>query len=193
MYRHVDLAYWACDNEIVLESLTFPMTLTLSAMQVTIRRAGQQDLLAIMRLLADDPLSAGRGDIAQQADMPAFRDALNRISQDRSNDLIVVLDDNDVVAGTLQLTLIPGMARRGATRLLVEAVRVASEQRSAGLGSGIMGWVMNVAAPTLGADLIQLTSDTQRLDAHRFYRRLGFVDSHVGFKYEVLAPTVAAR
>jgi hypothetical protein len=29
---------------------------------------------------------------------------------------------------------------------------------------------------------VQLTSDNSRADAHRFYERLGFVASHVGFK-----------
>jgi GNAT superfamily N-acetyltransferase len=87
------------------------------------------------------------------------------------------------VVGTLQLTAIPGMARRGSTRLLVEAVRVASLKRSSGIGGAMMSWVTGVAAPALGADLVQLTSDAARSDAHRFYERLGFVASHVGFKY----------
>jgi hypothetical protein len=29
---------------------------------------------------------------------------------------------------------------------------------------------------------VQLTSNKARQDAHRFYQRLGFVESHVGFK-----------
>jgi hypothetical protein len=39
------------------------------------------------------------------------------------------------------------------------------------------------ASHELGAPLVQLTSDAARSDAHRFYLRLGFIDSHVGFKY----------
>lgn len=101
------------------------------------------------------------------------------------NDLIVAVDAKGDVVGTLQLTVIPGMARQGATRLLVEAVRVSSTRRSAGIGGALMEWVMHVAAPALGVGLVQLTSDAARVDAHRFYTRLGFVDSHVGFKYAV--------
>jgi GNAT superfamily N-acetyltransferase len=33
-----------------------------------------------------------------------------------------------------------------------------------------------------GCALVQLTSDKARADAHRFYERLGFEASHVGFK-----------
>jgi GNAT superfamily N-acetyltransferase len=141
-----------------------------------------------MGLLSDDPVSAGRGDTASDEDEPAYGTALDRIVSDPGNDLLVAIDHTDTIVGTLQLTLIPGMARRGSTRLLVEAVRVASTERSSGIGGGLMRWVIEQAARDLGAPLIQLTSDAARSDAHRFYRRLGFVDSHVGFKFHV-APT----
>ena len=75
------------------------------------------------------------------------------------------------------------MARQGATRLLVEAVRVSSSVRSRGIGSAVMLWVMHAAAPATGATLVQLTSDAARVDAHRFYTRLGFAASQIGFKY----------
>lgn len=103
---------------------------------------------------------------------------------DGSNDLLVAEHDGAVV-GTFQLTRIPGMSRRGATRLLVEAVRVSSRLRSSGVGSALMRWVTDVAAVDLGTPMVQLTSDAQRVDAHRFYERLGFAGSHKGFKYSV--------
>ena len=77
------------------------------------------------------------------------------------------------------------MARRGSTRLLVEAVRVAGQHRSGGIGSAMMRWVVEEAAPATRSSLVQLTSDEARIDAHRFYARLGFVGSHRGFKYQV--------
>jgi GNAT superfamily N-acetyltransferase len=91
----------------------------------------------------------------------------------------------------MQLTRIPGLSRRGATRLLVEVVRVSSARRSSGIGSALMRWTTDVAAPALGAALVQLTSDEARTDAHRFYERLGFVGSHRGFKYAVQVPSDA--
>ena len=74
------------------------------------------------------------------------------------------------------------MVRGGATRLLVEAVFVARAARSRGIGTSLMRWVVNAAAPSLGTDLVQLTSDATREGAHRFYQRLGFTASHIGFK-----------
>jgi GNAT superfamily N-acetyltransferase len=70
----------------------------------------------------------------------------------------------------------------GATRLQIEAVRVRNDLRSSGIGSAMIRWAMD-AAPGLGAGIVQLTSDRARTDAHRFYERLGFVPSHLGFKY----------
>ena len=92
---------------------------------------------------------------------------------------MVVNEVNEPLA-TMQLTRIPGMARRGSTRLLIEAVRVRSDYRSSGIGTGMMRWVTGTAAPSVEASLVQLTSDEARQDAHRFYERLGFIGSHRG-------------
>jgi GNAT superfamily N-acetyltransferase len=172
----------------VISELRLPASVSAREARVLLRRATPDDLRAIMRLLSDDPVSAGRGDVASDEDEDAYATALSRIIDDPSNDLLVAVGQDQVVVGTLQLTVIPGMARRGSTRLLVEAVRVASTERSSGIGSALMRWVVGEAAIDLRAPLVQLTSDAARTDAHRFYRRLGFVDSHVGFKYSVPSP-----
>lgn len=173
------------DNESMLERLNLPVPIAAPIGDITIRRAHADDVRRLMELLSDDPISASRGDVADDSDEPAYAAAFERIVADDANDLIVAVDAQGAVVGTLQLTLIPGMARRGSTRLLVEAVRVASPQRSAGFGGSMMRWVNECAAVDLGADLVQLTSDAARIDAHRFYERLGFVGSHVGFKFRV--------
>jgi GNAT superfamily N-acetyltransferase len=187
----------------MLLSLDLPVALETRAGAVLLRRAAPADLDALMALLSDDPISASRGDVASAEDAPAYRRALEEILGDAGNDLLVAeVAGSDGVAevhgvaesaagtgaeivGTMQLTRIPGMARRGSTRLLVEAVRVRSDLRSAGIGGAMMRWVTEVAAPTLGSSLVQLTSDAARADAHRFYERLGFAASHVGFKFRV--------
>ncbi|MFE6995780.1 GNAT family N-acetyltransferase [Microbacterium sp. NPDC057659] len=168
----------------MLDALPLPHPFDSRAGAAVLRRATPDDADAIIALLADDPISASRGDQASDADRPAYAAALVEILAEPSNDLLVV-DLDGALVGTLQLTLIPGMARQGAKRLLIEAVRVRSTLRSSGIGSAVMRWVSDAAAPALGAALIQLTSDAARTDAHRFYERLGYVGSHVGFKYRV--------
>ena len=81
----------------------------------------------------------------------------------------------------MQLTGIPGLARSGATRLTVEAVRVDEQLHGNGLGSAMMAWAVEEGRRR-DVSLVQLTSDKARDDAHRFYERLGFTPSHVGFK-----------
>lgn len=169
----------------MISTLNLPVILSAKGQELTLRRASDEDLAALMLLLADDPISAMRGDKDSASEAAAYRSALTAIVADPSNELLVVVNETDEPLATMQLTRIPGMARRGSTRLLIEAVRVRSENRSSGIGSAMMRWVTGSAAPALEAPLVQLTSDEARQDAHRFYERLGFVGSHRGFKYRV--------
>lgn len=168
----------------MLDALPLPYSFESRIGTALLRRATVDDTDAVIALLADDPISAARGDVASEEDRPAYRQGLIEILAEPSNDLLIVELDGAIV-GTLQLTSIPGMARRGARRLLVEAVRVQSSLRSSGIGSAVMRWVSEAAAPAVGASMVQLTSDASRTDAHRFYERLGYVGSHRGFKYSV--------
>ena len=85
------------------------------------------------------------------------------------------------MAGCVQLTVIPGLSRRGLKRGLIEGVRIHSAERGKGLGERLIRHAIDLARVE-GCGLVQLTSDSSRLDAHRFYERLGFVASHVGMK-----------
>jgi len=101
---------------------------------------------------------------------------IDGIRPDRRHPLL-----GDEVVATLQLTVIPGLARGGALRAQIEAVRVDARWRSRGLGGALIRWAI-AEAERRGCALVQLTADATRTDAHRFYTRLGFVDSHVGYK-----------
>lgn len=169
----------------MIRTLNLPVSLSAKAQEFTLRRATEHDLGALMLLLADDPISATRGDEANEADTASYLSALTAIITDPSNGLLVVVSETDEPLATMQLTRIPGMARRGSTRLLIETVRVRSDHRSSGIGSTMMRWVTGTAAPAVEASLVQLTSDEARQDAHRFYEQLGFVASHRGFKYKI--------
>lgn len=141
------------------------------------REAVHADLPAIVALLADDVLGKAR-DVAVVDE--AYERAFADIDADPRNQLIVAEHDAEVVA-CLQVTYIPGLGRHGAERAQVEAVRVRSDCRGQGLGEKLMKWVIDQASQR-GCALVQLTTDKSRLDAHRFYSRLGFVASHEGMK-----------
>ena len=160
------------------------VTLTLFTGSAVLRRATRNDLPAILGLLADDPISASRGDADRAEDLPVYESAFAAIDEDPAQQLLVATSTEGEVIGTMQLTVIPGLARVGSSRLQIEAVRVRADHRSRGIGGAMIRWAVD-KAPTYGAQLVQLTSDAARVDAHRFYERLGFTASHVGFKYPV--------
>ncbi|WP_328872522.1 GNAT family N-acetyltransferase [Streptomyces sp. NBC_00287] len=142
-----------------------------------IRPATADDVPAIVAMLADDPLGAQR---ESPDDLTPYLSALERLSRD-PNQHLMVADREGRVVGTLQLTLIPGLSRKGATRSIIEAVRIHADERGSGLGTQFIEWAVEESRRQ-GCRLVQLTSDASRTDAHRFYERLGFEASHVGFK-----------
>ena len=142
-----------------------------------IRPAIAADVPAIVAMLADDPLGAQR---ESPDDLTPYMSALERLSGDPNQHLMVAVREGHI-AGTLQLTIIPGLSRKGATRSIIEAVRIHADQRGSGLGTQLIEWAIDESRRQ-GCQLVQLTSDAARTDAHRFYERLGFEASHVGFK-----------
>jgi ribosomal protein S18 acetylase RimI-like enzyme len=146
------------------------------------RTARREDLPALVRLLADDVLGASRERPSDP--LPeAYGKAFDAIERDPNNELIVA-EMNGKVVGMLQLTFIPGISRQGAWRALIEAVRVDSSLRSAGLGRRLIDRAIDRARER-GCAMAQLTSDKQRADAIRFYQSLGFVASHEGLKLQL--------
>jgi GNAT superfamily N-acetyltransferase len=145
-----------------------------------VRRATAADVPAIVGLLADDELGATR-ETGSDAELTAYRAAFAAIDADPGQLLIVVTAEDGEVAATVQLTFIPGLARQGALRAQIEAVRVGAGYRSQGLGEAMITWAV-AEARRRGWRIVQLTSDKRRPDAHRFYQRLGFTATHEGFK-----------
>ncbi|MBB1255752.1 GNAT family N-acetyltransferase [Streptomyces sp. OF3] len=144
---------------------------------LVIRAATAEDVPAIVAMLADDPLGAQRESPSEPA---VYQAAFAHIAVD-PNQHLVVAERAGAVVGTLQLTVIPGLSRRGASRALIEAVRVRADERGGGLGGELIRWAVDEARQ-LDCALVQLTSDNSRVDAHRFYERLGFAATHTGFK-----------
>ncbi|WP_406311593.1 GNAT family N-acetyltransferase [Streptosporangium sp. NBC_01639] len=145
-------------------------------MPVTFRPARAEDVPLLVAMIADDAVSAARtGDYGDE-----HRAAFEVIDADPNNELIVAELDGEVV-GTMQLTYIPGISRRGALRMQIEAVRITSALRGRGLGRQMMEWAVE-RGRARGCALVQLTTDKTRKDAHRFYDSLGFVASHEGYK-----------
>jgi len=146
---------------------------------IAFRRATEADIAAIVAMLADDPLGAVREDASTLA-APAYLAAFRAIDAD-PNQVLAVMTEGGRVVGTLQLIFIAGLSRKGALRGQIEAVRVAAGRRGEGLGQRLFEWAI-AECRARGCRTVQLTTDRSRADAHRFYDRLGFEASHIGYK-----------
>lgn len=89
-----------------------------------IREAKRDDVPAIVALLADDPIAAGRETASAEPDQAYWR-AFDAIESDPGN-LLVVADRAGEVMGTRQLIFIPSLTRRGGERAEIEGVRVSA-------------------------------------------------------------------
>lgn len=151
---------------------------------MALRRATAEDVPLIVNLLADDQLGATRDGATTDEGLQPYLNAFDAINADPSHLLLVATDGAQVLA-TMQLSFLPGLARQGALRAQIEAVRVRHDYRSRGLGAALFAWAIEEARRRNCA-LVQLTTDKSRVDAHRFYERLGFVASHEGLKLKLL-------
>ena len=146
---------------------------------VTFRLAVREDVLSIVRLLAEDDLGSQRE--CYENPLPeSYYVAFDEINRDPHHELIVA-ELNGEVIGTLHLMFLPSLSYQGGLRAQVESVRVDSKYRGQGIGSELMKWTI-ARAKERGAHLVQLTTHGSRVDAHRFYERLGFKGSHLGMK-----------
>jgi ribosomal protein S18 acetylase RimI-like enzyme len=144
---------------------------------ITIRPARKADVAAIIAMLADDHLGRARERIEDPLPTPYY-DAFERLSRD-PNITLMVAEEGTRVIGCLQLCILPGLSSQGASRGLIEDVRVASDRRSRGIGEQLVQWALGEARAK-GCKLVELLTNNSRVDAQRFYERLGFARSHVG-------------
>jgi ribosomal protein S18 acetylase RimI-like enzyme len=146
--------------------------------QVTVRRARRDDVGSIIAMLADDPLGGARERLEDPLPQTYF-DAFERVERDPNIRLVVAEDGKGAIVGCLQLCILPGLSSQGASRGLLEDVRVATHCRSRGIGEQLVRWAV-AEARAKGCKLVELLTHHTRVDAQRFYERLGFARSHVG-------------
>ena len=145
-------------------------------MQPVFRPAGRADVSAVIALLADDMLGQGR----ESADPARYLAAFDAMQAEGANHLIVGTIGRDIVA-CYQITFISGLSLSAARRAQIEGVRVASSRRGEGIGEALIRDA-ETRARAARCTLIQFTTNRSRTEAHRFYDRLGFTASHIGYK-----------
>jgi GNAT superfamily N-acetyltransferase len=150
--------------------------------ELLIREAREDDIPAIVALYAADALG-GHDDTTEEGALSDYMRAFRRIAKSPNDSLYVAEIDGDVV-GVFQTTLITQITGRGSTNLTIEAIQTRSDMRGKGIGTAMIEFAVDRGREA-GVRMIQLTSNRVRTDAHRFYERLGFVESHAGFKMKL--------
>ena len=143
---------------------------------IRFREARREDVGAIVALLRDDALGAGReGD-----DLAPYLAAFDAVEANPAHQLLVGEVEGEVSA-CYQLSFLDGLSLKATRRAQIEGVRVATAFRGRGYGAALMADA-EARARAMGCRLMQLTTHASRERAHAFYARLGFTPSHVGFK-----------
>ncbi|MFP5020387.1 GNAT family N-acetyltransferase [Pseudonocardia phyllosphaerae] len=163
--------------------------LVLGRHRLQIVRAARPDVPAVVALLAADPdgatrESAGTTTLTDPADPALYDAAFDALDRDPGRFLAVVRAPDQRVVATVQLTILPGLARRGSTRLLVEGLRVAPGWRDRGLGAALLEWAHDHGR-TRGAVLSQVVTGTNRVEALGFLEHIGYERTHAGFEREL--------
>ena len=147
--------------------------------RLIIRESQEADLPALIGLFAADPLG-GHGDTTDPSAYDDYLRAFRAIAASRDQTLYVAELDGELV-GTFPTTVMTSLNARGSSVMIIEAVQTRGDLRGQGIGAQMINFCV-AEAKSRGMRLVQLTSNAQRKDAHRFYERLGFKPSHLGFK-----------
>jgi GNAT superfamily N-acetyltransferase len=146
---------------------------------LVIRPAGVADLACIVELLRLGPVPAGPPSTEDSEDLGPYRTALDEIAA--SDGAVLVAELSGEVVGACQLIVFRHLQAGGGRCAEIESVHVHPDHRGSGVGGELVRHAIE-RARGLGCYRVQLTSNAARPDAHRFYERLGFSPSHVGFK-----------
>ncbi|MGA0615892.1 GNAT family N-acetyltransferase [Paracoccus sp. KR1-242] len=145
-------------------------------MTVNFRPASRDDVAAVVALLADDMLGKGR----EGTELAPYLAAFDSMQGEGAN-LLVVGTVGDTVVACYQITFISGLSLTAARRAQIEGVRVAGHLRGQRIGEALIADA-EARARAAGCTLMQFTTNKSRAQAHRFYDRLGFTPSHIGYK-----------
>ncbi|WHA40058.1 GNAT family N-acetyltransferase [Agrobacterium larrymoorei] len=149
---------------------------------LVIREAREEDVPALAALFAADEIG-GHGDTTDEAALPDYLAAFRAIAMS-PNETLYVGELDGAVVGTFQTAVLTKLVGRGAVSMVIEAVQTREDMRGRGIGAIMIRYCIEEARKR-GLSTVQLTSNAARIDAHRFYERLGFEKRHFGFRMKL--------
>jgi ribosomal protein S18 acetylase RimI-like enzyme len=138
-------------------------------MAVTLRPAGDADAEQVASLMTE---------LGYPSTAAGVEDRLHGSLNSQTSCCLVVQADDEVI-GVMSAELIPYFPT-GSTICRVTSLVVSSRHRSRGVGEKLMAAAATFAREH-GCSGIEVTSAERRVDAHRFYQRLGFARAGLRF------------
>lgn len=152
------------------------MTSSIVMNKVVVRDAKKPELPRIIELIQ---LGALGTSVEKPEELAPYERAFDVIEMSGSSLLVAEVDGE--IVGTLQLIVFQHLQYNGGLCGELESVHVHPDWRNHGVG-GVLVEAALARAQAQGCYRVQLTSNSQRSDAHRFYENHGFAKSHQGFK-----------
>ncbi|AYG65885.1 MULTISPECIES: GNAT family N-acetyltransferase [unclassified Rhizobium] len=147
--------------------------------RLVIREAEESDLSSLIELFAADSMGS-HGDTADPSAYDNYLRAFRTIAAS-SNQTLYAAELAGEIVGTFQTIVVTSLYGRGSSVMVIEAVQTRADMRGQGIGVAMINFCIDEAKAG-GMRMVQLTSNAVRKDAHRFYERLGFKPTHLGFK-----------
>jgi ribosomal protein S18 acetylase RimI-like enzyme len=145
-----------------------------------IRPARHEDIPRLLELYAE--LIIVRPGV-QQTKAPTSEEYARTLDQIQSTPgrRLLVIEENGIAAGMIDLLIMSNLSYNTRPWALIEALVIDSRRRREGLGKKLVEYALS-SAREAGCYKIELTSNKVRLEAHAFYRSLGFQDMALGFR-----------
>lgn len=182
MVNHIDTSFLSIQQVVarIKEIInSFTQRNEHSDIDIIFRDARQEDLNRIILMIHDDDLGKSRENLSENTQSKYIK-AFNAIASDE-NDKIVIAEHQGTPIAVAQINFIQNLTYEGGIRAQIEGVRVSKLYRSKGVGKLLFDYLISLSK-SRGCHMVQLTTDKSRPDAYQFYQKLGFVNSHDGFK-----------
>jgi N-acetylglutamate synthase-like GNAT family acetyltransferase len=141
---------------------------------ISIRQAEVTDLPRILELY--EQLTEEKIDLAEDAARKIFAE-ISEIPRQH----FPVAEKDGLVVGTLFLQIVPNLTHNGHPWAIIENMVVDSACRRQGIGRRLIEYAFSRCRQAC-CYKVQLLSNKKRLEAHQFYRAMGFEDSAMGFR-----------
>ena len=143
-----------------------------------IRPAVEADLAQVLHLYSDLTGVYQVEDHVEPTGQPPGADLLRVFHDDRQH--ILVAEWQGKVVGTLTVVIVPNIGHHGTPWAALTNVVVDKAFRGRGIGTALMGEAGRIGCEHHCYKII-LSSNLAREQAHLFYQRLGWEESHIGF------------